>query len=62
MRACELHKRAVVVFESGLGDCPLCAAADKLESAEAELDDLRGTVKHMEDEAEAHAADARKES
>jgi hypothetical protein len=48
MTACERHKRAVVVFEIGLGDCPLCQALDKLAAAEAECDDLRSTAKDVE--------------
>lgn len=34
MRACEKHPRAVVVYEVGIGECPLCAAEDRLRELE----------------------------
>lgn len=38
MRTCERHLRAVVVYEAGVGDCPLCVAEDLIEELKRERD------------------------
>jgi hypothetical protein len=52
MTACQQHNRCVVVYEVGMGDCPLCVAQDKVRDADSRESDLREQVEHLQEEVE----------
>lgn len=53
MRTCERHKRAVVVYEVGLAECPFCALVDKTAGHAGQMSDLQDRIEELEDAAAA---------
>jgi hypothetical protein len=37
MKTCERHHRAIVIWEAGAGECPLCMAEDRIEELKKQL-------------------------